>query len=284
MGIISKIMGVDAAKAGIRKGMAAQKAAAQKAAGTIIGAGTQASGFLGDAYQGAQDIYGTGFQNQMGAMNQGYDQGMNFLQQGQQGAMASLDPMVQMFDPSMANQFSVEGIGQNLNQIQDPMGAFSGVFDQRRKEATSMLGAGGYARAGTAGASAANIGTDTALNINQMLFGQQMQNPALAAMGQQSQLQNQFGQNAAGMATQQGMNMANLHGMNAQQLAALESGYGSDQSNLALGQGTNLANIYTGQGAAEANALNQMGGLKMGMMGNILNAAGTVGAAAAGKA
>ena len=280
MGFLSKIMGVDAAQAGIKKGMHAQRQANLKARNALQAGAGQGRENLAAGFAGAKGAYGQGYEDQLAAMNQGYGQGMEFLQQGQQGAMASLDPMTAMFDPSMANQFSVEGIGQNLNQISDPSGAFSGVFDQRRKEATSMLGAGGYSRSGRAAGEAANISTDTALGINSMLFGQQMQNPALAAMNAQSQLQSQYGQNAAGMATNQGANMANIHGMNAQQMAALESGYGSDLASLNLGTAGNLANVYTGQGAADMAGYSNMGSLKMGMAGNLLEAG--VGAAQAG--
>ena len=281
MGVISKALGVDDAREGMRRGLAAQRAAALKAENAMRGGAAGARTNLTGAYEGAQNIYGQGYQDQMAAMNLGYDTGMDYLQEGNVNAMGRLDPLAAMFDPSMANQFSVEGIGQNLSQISDPMGAFGDLINQNRATATSGLSSAGYARSGKAGRDLGMIDTETALGINSMLFGQQMQNPALAAINAQSSLENQFGVNAAGMATGHGANMANIHGMNAQQLAALESGYGSDMANIDLGTASNLANIYTGTGAAEANTMNQMGGLKMGMAQTLIPAAAQAGAAIA---
>jgi len=266
------ITGMGDARAGMRKANKAQQEAILKAMGQINTGSDLASGYLGTGYGNSQNFYNQGLQQQSGALNQGYNQGIDFLGQGRDQAINYLDPMAQMFDPSMANQFSVQGMGQNLAQFSDPNGAFAPMFASRQNSAMGALGAAGYNRSGNAAATAANIDMETAMGLNQQLFQQQMQNPAFNAMNQQSQYANQFGGNAANMADAYGLNQANMYGNYAGNMAGLEGAYGSDMANLELGRAGNLANLTTGAGASEAQMLQGIGGLKAATMGPLLQA------------
>jgi hypothetical protein len=106
------------------------------------------------------------------------------------------------------------------------------------------------ARSGARAKAAADIPLEQALGLNQQLFQQQMSNPALQAMMQQSNLTAQ----GAGLATQEGAALASLLTGRAQGLAGLETGEAENLANIQLGLGTNIANLESGLGAAEAAA------------------------------
>jgi hypothetical protein len=244
-------MGSNAAASGIQSGMRMSRAEMEKAMEAIkAGSAGGRKELMGGAGR-ARDIYGSSYGDSLGAINQGYGQGFDYLNQAQ----GRLDPLAGMFDSSMGNQFSLQGIGQNLSDITSGDGPFAEMIAQNMLGSQGMLGGAGYARSGTAGAQGGQIGMQTALDINQMLFGQQMQNPALAAIQQQSALDMAGGQ----MAINQGGQLAGLHTGYGTQMGGLEQQLGSDLANIELGQGSNLANIRAGIGAQQASGAQALG-------------------------
>ena len=240
MGLLSKgidsITGVSDARRGIKRANKAQQEAILKGIGTLEGAGEGATQSLTDARTNA---------------GQFFDQGRSDLNSGFGGAINRLNPIAGLFDQNAQNalsqNFTQQGFADQISGFTDPNGAFAPLFDSRQQASTNALGAAGLTRSNFAAEEAARIDLETALGLSDTLFNRQSQNPALQAIGAQSQLQANQGQSLAGLS---------------QDRAALESAYGSDIANLILGQGSNVANLQVGAGASEAQSLQALGNLK----------------------
>lgn len=227
------VTGVSDARAGLERANAAQQEAIRKAIATIEGGGTGATTALTDAQKLALASIGQGRQD----ISSGYSAGID-----------RLAPISSMFDPTaLGKNFTQQGFIDQLTGFTDPTGSFAPLFASRQQAATNALGSAGLTRSNTAAEQAANIDLETALGLSRELYGRQIQNPALQAITQQSQLEAQQGQNLAA---------------NSSKRAELEARYGSDIANLILGQASNVANLQTGAGASEAQALQAIGGLR----------------------
>lgn len=138
------------------------------------------------------------------------------------------------------------GLDQRLSEIMGT-GAFQGLVDQRMQAANNQLSQAGLTRSGAAARAAAQIPTDVALGIENMLYGRQA-----GGLGMEADV---FG------------NIANLG-----QASAAGTGAAGLQT------GANIANLLGQQGQAQANAT--LGGAQAGMQGtqNLLNFGATLAA------
>jgi len=235
------ITGVSDARAGIKSANAAQQAAIQQAI-----SGLQAGGGLATTtLEGGRDLSSQ-------ALGVGRGGALQAIRSGTGEAINTLNPVANLFDPTaLAQNFSVEGFGNQLASFADPSGAFAGLFDQRQQSATDALSAAGLSRSGRASEEAARIDLETALGLSNTLFGRQIQNPALAAI-----------QNISNLQANQGGNIANIESGFGRDISGLEGAFASDIANLQLGEASNIANLNIGAGASEAQALQAIGGLR----------------------
>jgi hypothetical protein len=247
-GIGGELTGGRSAKNAIKRGIAAQKKATMMAKNNIKESTLKAEGIAQAGYGAAGDYLNKGFEQGIGSVNQGFSQGFDYMNQAQ----GRLDPIAGMFDPSMGNQFSIGGIADNLSQFSDPNGPFGQLIADRMASSGEAAAGAGLARSGNRMAEAGRIPMQEALGLNSMLFSQQLQNPALAAIQAQSGLDQSMG----GMAISQGNTLAGLQTGQGGALAALEQSKLQDLSNMALGEGSNLANLNVGMGAAQAAGQN----------------------------
>jgi len=109
---------------------------------------------------------------------------------------------------------TMQGFGQSLSDIASPTGAFGALIDERQQAATNALGAAGLTRSGVAAETAAQIPLETALQLENLMFGRQ-----------------------SGVANQ---------------LASLQGGLTSNLANLQIGEASNIANLETQSGKSEA--------------------------------
>lgn len=243
---IGSITGANDAKRAIRSGMRKQREALERGMKEIRETTARAEDITSAGFGAAKDIFGAGWDDAYNVARKGFGEGFDYLSQ----ATSRLDPIAAMFDPSMANQFSVGGIAENLGQFMDPEGPFADIISERLRSASFAGSGSGLSRSSVRETAASRIPMSEALELNKMLFQQQTMNPALQAMVTQSGID----QAGAGLATQKGAGLAALLTGKAQGLAGLSTEEAENLANIQLGLGTNIANLESGLGAAEAAA------------------------------
>jgi hypothetical protein len=265
-GIVGELTGANDAKDAIRKGMKRQREAVQRGIKEVRETSGRAMGLTREGFADARDLFGAGYADAMRTTEEGFGQGFDYLRQ----ATSRLDPLAAMFDPSMANQFSIEGLAKNLGQFTDRSGPFGALIAERQRNALNQMSDVGIARSGTRAGGAADIDLETALSLNSMLFGQQMANPALQAMIQQS------GYDVAGsqLAAQQGGALGALQVGRGTGLSGLTTAEAENLASMELGLGTNIANLESGLGAAEASAGQALAGTSLGASKMVFDAVG----------
>lgn len=160
----------------------------------------------------------------------------------------------------LANAATLDGFLGNLAAISETS-AYQDLYDDRFRDAQSILAQNGLSRSGAAAQSAADIGTDLRIGIDGQMYDRNAANAAAgyAASSQQNQLGTQYA-NAAGniltgTAAVQGAGL-NTAAANAGQIQVA----GANAQGQFIANGANQAAGYVAQGAqAQGNGIYQAG-------------------------
>lgn len=191
-----------------------------------------------DSFSGANAIRSGGDQNQA-FLQQGIDEitagagrATDALNVGRNSALTAITGGG-AFDPAAFGQgLTLQGFGQSINDILSPTGALAPLIQERQQAATNALGAAGLTRSSVAAEQAAAIPFETALQLENLLFGRQ-----------------------AGVANQVGQ---------------LEQGFGSNIANLETGTSASLANLLAAIGESKANTASGAAGARNSAIGTLV--------------
>lgn len=203
----------------------------------------------------AKKILASGDKNAIANLLAGKDATLQAINTGFEQGIGTLQPIADLFNPQGIQQgLTLEGIGSTLQAITGPDSPFAGLIQNRKSEALDALSAAGLRRSGAAAEAAAEIPTELALQISDMLFSRNVNNPALNALNTISGLQVTQGQQQGQIESDLAQSLAGIDLSGAANLANLETGAGAVQANTALGLGNleaesrqQLLDIFGGQ-------------------------------------
>lgn len=205
---------------------------------------------------------GRGEHQSIAALLGGADQARTDIVGGTDAALERLAPQLSGLDfLDQVNQgATIGGFGENIAQILTG-GSLNPLIAERLKSATGAASAAGLNRSSAFLDTAAEIPTELAFTLENLITGRATDRLSSGFQGAQlaSGLEEGRGLNLAQIAQQTGLSESEIRRLTAGQLATLFSGTSANLANLELGSATQLGNIATGTGTNIANILSGTG-------------------------